>query len=871
MSDTPDRATRAYTGRNRQRKTRFSIRAADCVSQIVINIGGLGTIVAVLGVFVYLAAVTLPLFESAQATPIELKRSPWNDTAPRHFEVDEFQSIGWALADNGALAVFRADNGALLDTRSVVDKGTITSAFFASEEDMAVLGFEDGSIRFGRIGFGTRFFEPEDMPDAIRSLQSGGSAPFEGGMAQRTPQAQFRVQEVQHTFDRPISTGGSAVNLLAYTEGAGNPRLAYYTQDGRLILATITEKRNLLTGQTARVFGKTYDIPYENAFANSSGEQPTHLALSARGDAIYLAWADGRLERFDARRLDRIVMVEQVDLVADPDAELTALKMLLGGTTLIAGDSQGRLAAWFPAREVDGGTGDGFQLYKAHVFPQAPAAVTALSMSARTRTFAAGFADGHLGVFHVTSEQQILDVHVGQEESVWGVFLAPKEDGLYAGTAAALLRWNFDPRHPEASVASLFRKVWYEGYAAPAHQWQSSGGSEDLEPKLGLVPLIFGSMKATLYAMLFGAPLALLAAIYTSEFLPPRTKARIKPMIEIMASLPSVVLGFLAGLVIAPFVEKVVPTVLCVFFTVPFTILLGSYLWQMLPHHISLRLSRSRLCFIVLSVPCGLAAAWLLGPLVETAVFAGDIKSWLDGQAGTGFGGWLIMTVPLSALIVAVTSVRGLNRWIRNACSSWTRAQFVRIDLVKFLALTALTLFVSASLAGLLTLIGLDPRGTYVDTYEQRNALVVGFAMGFAIIPIIYTIAEDALSSVPDHLRSASLGCGATPWQTAITIVVPTAMSGLFSALMVGLGRAVGETMIVLMAAGNTPVTDWNIFNGFRTLSANIAVELPEAVQQSTHYRTLFLAALTLFLLTFLVNTLAELVRIRFRKRVVQI
>jgi phosphate transport system permease protein len=66
-------------------------------------------------------------------------------------------------------------------------------------------------------------------------------------------------------------------------------------------------------------------------------------------------------------------------------------------------------------------------------------------------------------------------------------------------------------------------------------------------------------------------------------------------------------------------------------------------------------------------------------------------------------------------------------------------------------------------------------------------------------------------------------------------------------------------------------VTDWNIFNGFRTLSANIAVELPEAVQQSTHYRTLFLAALTLFLLTFLVNTLAELVRIRFRKRVVQI
>jgi phosphate transport system permease protein len=143
--------------------------------------------------------------------------------------------------------------------------------------------------------------------------------------------------------------------------------------------------------------------------------------------------------------------------------------------------------------------------------------------------------------------------------------------------------------------------------------------------------------------------------------------------------------------------------------------------------------------------------------------------------------------------------------------------------------------------------------------------------MGLAVIPIIYTIADDALNTVPQHLRSASLGCGATPWQTAIRVVVPTAMSGLFSALMIGLGRAVGETMIVLMAGGNTPVMQWNVFNGFRTLSANIATELPEAVRDSTHYRTLFLAALTLFVLTFCVNTLAELVRLRFRRQAFQL
>jgi phosphate transport system permease protein len=186
-------------------------------------------------------------------------------------------------------------------------------------------------------------------------------------------------------------------------------------------------------------------------------------------------------------------------------------------------------------------------------------------------------------------------------------------------------------------------------------------------------------------------------------------------------------------------------------------------------------------------------------------------------------------------------------------------------------AAAVLTFLVSLVLGAVLSALGFDPRGPLLGTYVQRNALVVGFMMGFAIIPIIYTIAEDALSSVPEHLRSASLGCGATQWQTAARIIIPTAMSGLFSAVMVGLGRAVGETMIVLMAAGNTPVLDMNIFNGFRTLSANIAVELPEAVRNSTHYRTLFLAALVLFAMTFALNTAAEIIRLRFRKRAFQL
>jgi phosphate transport system permease protein len=113
--------------------------------------------------------------------------------------------------------------------------------------------------------------------------------------------------------------------------------------------------------------------------------------------------------------------------------------------------------------------------------------------------------------------------------------------------------------------------------------------------------------------------------------------------------------------------------------------------------------------------------------------------------------------------------------------------------------------------------------------YDQRNSLVVGWAMGFAVIPIIFTICEDAFSAVPKHLVGASLACGASPWQTAWRVVLPAAGSGVFSAIMVGFGRAIGETMIVLMATGNTPVMDWSVFNGFRALSANIAVEIPEA------------------------------------------
>jgi phosphate transport system permease protein len=252
---------------------------------------------------------------------------------------------------------------------------------------------------------------------------------------------------------------------------------------------------------------------------------------------------------------------------------------------------------------------------------------------------------------------------------------------------------------------------------------------------------------------------------------------------------------------------------------------------------------------------------------IERLLFQGDVAAWLDGRGGSGFGGWVVALLPLAAVAAAAAVGRFVTPWLRRTSGGWSQQQAALASFAAFVVGTLLAVALAVAAASFFDALRLDTRGGLFGTYVQRNSLVVAIGMSFAIIPLIFTIAEDALSAVPDHLRSASLGAGATPWQTAVRVIVPAATSGLFSAVMIGLGRAVGETMIVLMAAGNTPLMEWNIFNGFQTLSAAIATELPEAARGSAHYRVLFLAALTLFAMTFVVNTAAELVRQRFRRR----
>jgi phosphate transport system permease protein len=300
----------------------------------------------------------------------------------------------------------------------------------------------------------------------------------------------------------------------------------------------------------------------------------------------------------------------------------------------------------------------------------------------------------------------------------------------------------------------------------------------------------------------------------------------------------------------------------------PIALLAGGYLWQIVPRSVGLRfggLPKLALIFVVLALSVPLAR--VLAVPFEALAFAGNIKAWLNGDIGSGIGFTAFLLFPVSALLVSVVSNVVLADLIGRLTGSRVRWAIALAALVRWIVILTAGVAVAIAAAFALAAIGFDPRGGLVGTYVQRNTLIVGFAMGFAVIPIIYTIAEDALNSVPEHLRAASLACGATPWQTATRIILPTAASGVFAAVMIGMGRAVGETMIVVMAAGNTPVLEWNIFNGLRALSANIAVELPEAVRDGTLFRMLFLAALTLFAMTFVVNTLAEIIRLRFRRR----
>lgn len=472
---------------------------------------------------------------------------------------------------------------------------------------------------------------------------------------------------------------------------------------------------------------------------------------------------------------------EIVDLSeGDSRHQVTQLYLLSGAFSLLAVHEDGLVSQWFDVLR------DG-QRHLTHIrnFKLA-SEVQFLLPDTNTKGFYSFYRNGTLQSHYTTSEKLVLFERAYQRAPQ---LVAMSENQAYLASydQGKIQLAQVENRNPEVSFSALWQKVWYESYPEPEFVWQSTAATDDFEAKFSLVPIAFGTLKAAAFAMLFAMPIAVLGAIYTAYFMTPSMRRVVKPTIELMEALPTVIIGFLAGLWFAPFVESHLPAVLALMILLPPSTIVLGFIWSRLPKAWLRRIPSGWHALILIPVLIGISALILsYSGELENALFAGDLRVYL-AQHGIG--------------------------------------------------------------------------------YDQRNALVVGFAMGFAVIPTIFTIAEDAIFSVPKHLSDGSLALGATPWQTLIYVVLLTASPGIFSAIMMGLGRAVGETMIVLMATGNTPLLDWNIFEGMRTLSATIAVELPESEVQSAHFRILFLAALLLLTFTFAVNSLAEWVRQRLREK----
>jgi len=718
----------------------------DRLSRRLVTLGGLAIIGSILAILVVIAIEVYPLIQIPTATRVGQVSGGTTSTA-LDVGVDEYREIAYLLSPAGI--------------RFVSLKGGI------APRDIPLPGLDGARLMtaspLGRGPFALGLSDGRAIPLEVKFTVSHTE---EG----RTIQPDLLVGEPLR-----IDGEGRPIRHLAYVPAKGGITVGQLGPRA-LVLVTVKDTKALIGPSTREEFRQALSLPVEGEI--------TALALDGRGEDLFVGTSTGSLVRVDLREAGNPKIGRAVPATSNPGIGVTALGFLLGDRTLVVGDGAGGVSTW-QLLQTDGGDPRPVRI---HQFEGHRRPVAAIDPSPRDKGFLTADSAGTVRLHFGTSGRTLLTVQAGTA-GLRAVTFAPKADGLLiADGAGGLSHWALHNPHPEITLRSLFGKIWYEGYTGPEYVWQSTGGTDDFEAKFSLTPLIYGTLKGTFYALLFAVPVALLGALYAAQFMHPTLKGIVKPTVEIMAALPSVVLGFLAGLWLAPQVERVVPGLFLTPIVIPGLILLAVFGWRFVPPAIRRRVRPGT--EVALLIPIAILGGWLsfgLGGVAERLFLSGDYRGWLLGALGL--------------------------------------------------------------------------------TYDQRNSLVVGIAMGFAVIPIIFTIAEDSLANVPPHLVAGSLALGATRWQTALRVVLPTASPGIFSAVMIGFGRAVGETMIVLMATGNTPVMDWSIFNGFRALSANIAVELPEAPVGGTLFRVLFLAAFLLFVMTFIVNTAAEIVRLRLRRK----
>jgi phosphate transport system permease protein len=743
----------ATTGKHPPTRTAPRRLRADRLAAWAVRGGGMAIITSILGIFVFITAEVWPLLGRAELTPAQRIAVP--GTPFEAIAGDEHRTHVAGLGRDGVLRIVRLADGVTVHHESVLPAARQNAG--AARQDVRLARIETPA------GSGTITASTDDGRVLLVPIR--WPVTFEGDL--RTVRPEVAAPVVLDMDPR----GGPIGVFAARGDADGNATAIAQLSDGSLAVVRRSLRENLFTGEAT-----------ESLERGTAGRMAplTALVLDAGGRNLYGATTTGALHWWRLHGAE-LGAPETVPGDASP---VTALSLLLGERALAVGQENGGVSVWFPVRE---GEGEGFDLVRVRVFEPHDGAVRLIRPSTRDRSFLTVDAHGAARLYHSTSHRTLWSGHTGIEAPT-ALFYTPKADAAYVAGSEGLVALTIDNPHPETTWRTLFGSVWYEGYQEPAHVWQSTGSTDDFEPKLSLTPLLAGTLKGTLYSLILAIPLAVFGAMYASQFMHPTYRGIVKPTVEIMAALPSVVLGFLAGLWLAPRLERTFSALILMLACLPLSVLLAGAVWQRLPRALRGRFAvGSEALFFVAVLAAGVWLCLETGPAFERWAFDGNFQEWLRARTGL--------------------------------------------------------------------------------TYDQRNAIVVGLAMGFAVIPIIFSISEDAFSSVPLTLISGSLALGATRWQTVTRIVLPTASPGIFSAVMIGFGRAVGETMIVLMATGNTPILDWSPFNGFRTLSANIAVEIPEAPQFGTLYRVLFLAALLLFMVTFVVNTAAEVVRQRLRRR----
>lgn len=736
---------------------KFRIRAKrnDRIAKWVITLGGMLVILSVVLILVLIANTSLPLFQSPQAEIFaKFRLSGVDQQDILAVGVDEYLETGFFADRSGIFHFFETQQG--LETDQIIVSPPHDNAKLLSIENYGRLQFgllwEDGSLTLERVAFKPFFDENDNNRRTI-------------------------LHELHRDAEFSAAEGGMPIVSLGRIAEEGRRTRTDLLADGQIRITQVAVTESLFGDQEEELFSETLAAPEQGTV--------TSLALDRQGMALYAGTSQGYILHWSLQEAGEAELRDELLAFTDGRA-ISALSMVFGDYSLAVGDAEGRVTTWFPVRLEKNRARK--ELKRIHKLSLHNGSVQKIQPSPRDKSLLSLSAEGYLHLDHMTSERHLLEL--GNHVPLTLYSFSTRGNGIVAMTSEAdAIIWKLDNPHPEVSWRTLFGKVWYEGYDQPEFVWQSSSASDDFEPKLSLTPLIFGTLKGTFYAMLFAVPLALLGAIYTSQFCRPRLRAMIKPVVEIMAAIPTVIIGFLAALWLAPIIEKSLGAVFMSFVFIPVGLMIAIVAWQAMRKQERIKGIERGYEFLAIApvIVLSVAIAMTLGPMAEKLLFDGNLKQWLFVETGT--------------------------------------------------------------------------------RYDPRNCIVIAFAMGFAVIPIIFTIAEDSLSNVPPSLKAASLACGASRWQTVWRVILPSASPGIFAGSMIGFGRAVGETMIVLMATGNTAIMDLSIFNGMRPLSSNIAVEIPEAPHGGTLYRTLFLSAVILFLMTFVVNTVAEVIRQRLRKK----